>query len=436
MTKCRQGGSSKHVYRRPNVYRRFGSLCFLTLIVPLVSSACGVTSARVMPASPTRAATPAPTVTPAPTPTLTPPRRLAWQAHQPPIAAGPAGQNFGAGFAFTQSDGNTAYLCIVISGTSPGHAQVWATHDRAAHWARVSDVVSAGPIQTCYLVMDDLQPTTVVAVLCAKVEFTYCSGPANYLTRDGGVTWTLVSGTLPHFAQLATLNGVTYALTRTPPHSHCSDCAEALSISRDGMRSWTQMGPSLQVSQFWLKPDTGELLAATTSGYATGSLLWTSADSGQHWTAAQDPSVIGYLVQAPTPGLPWHACGITVRATSAQPAPASILQCSADGGRTWTNSGGPYIDPSVGFPLAIADDGSVLAQWHISGTQDAWELRRLPPGATTWQSLGPLPPVGGAVFAGTLIYVAGTAGGVLWTNPLPYNTYGDPQGRLYTTSYP
>ncbi len=415
--------------------RRFGPgflgsvfvLVFVLLAALLVGCGTGSTTSRLVTIP-----------TAGPTPTLAPARPLDWQAHQPPVALGSAGQWFNGGLAVAQGDGNTAYICS-LEGAGQGHMQIWATHDRAAHWARVSDVVSTGPIQICYLVVDDLQPTTVVAVLCAKVDFTYCSGPANYLTLDGGATWQAVSGPLPHFRQLATYGGVSYSLTATPPHSACFDCTDALAVSRDGLRTWTRIDQAITsarrfVERFWLEPASGALLVETSNHYVFQNELWLTTDGGAHWTRTRNPVVDSYFVRPLLPGVPWYACGNHSSTSSDHPTYPSLLECSRDGGRTWSQTGGPYVNPGLAFPIAIAVDGSILAQWSLSSSSGAagrFELRRLAPAATgwgsTWEPLGPLPALGSLTYA--------ASSGVLWLNPADTGN-GAAQRTLYTAAYP
>ncbi len=376
-----------------------------------------------------------------PTPTLAPARPLDWQAHQPPVALGSASQWFNGGLAVAQGDGATAYVCS-LEGAAQGHMQVWATHDRATHWARVSDVVSTGPIQTCYLVVDDLQPTTVVALACAPdTELgSYCAASSSYVTLDGGATWQAVSGPLPHFHQLATYGGVSYSLTATPPHSACFDCTDALAVSRDGLRTWTRIDHAITAagrfaSRFWLEPASGALLVETSNHYVLQNELWLTTDSGAHWSRTPNPVVDSYFVRPLLSGVPWSACGNHSGTSSDHPTYPSLLECSRDGGRTWRQTGGPYVNPGLAFPIVVAVDGSILAQWYVPGASPGaparFELRRLPPAGAgwgaSWEPLGPVPALG------SLTYAAGS--GVLWLSATNTGN-GSPQGALYTAMYP
>src|SRR5262249_43384338 len=97
------------------------------LLAVLLTSACATTGA-----------TKAPTATPAPTPPpliIKPARPLVWTAHNLPPGLKLTPNNWD-GPAFSQADGDTAYLCTLADG----QAHIWATHDRAEHWAIAGSV--------------------------------------------------------------------------------------------------------------------------------------------------------------------------------------------------------------------------------------------------------------------------------------------------------
>jgi hypothetical protein len=262
------------------------SILFL-LIVTLLTSACATSIA-------TKAPTATPVLTPPPL-TIKPAHPLVWTAHQLPPGLKLTPYSWD-GRALTQSDGDTAYVCDLTNG----QARVWATHDRAAHWAMAGGVPVTSSVTECYITVDDFRPQQALlrtyandGQCCAR----YTGEIRIYLTTDGGATWTsrdAPSVATPLFSELATLGGVSYALARTRPHSHCADCYSALFVSKEGMRTWTRIDADIFlmsglyserfISGFW-PGSSGELLAqATNNSGATTYDLWRSYDQGAHWS--------------------------------------------------------------------------------------------------------------------------------------------------------
>jgi photosystem II stability/assembly factor-like uncharacterized protein len=414
----REGFSLTRPHHAPGVL----GAAFVTILLAALLAGCGFIGNS-----------PHPTPTAAPTPTLAPARRLVWQAHQPPVALGTSGQGFNGGLAVAQSGGDTAYACSP-EGAPQGHVQVWATHDRAAHWARVSDVVASSSISLCSLVVDGLKSSSVIALACAPdtQPGSYCAASSSFLTLDGGATWRPVRGPLPQFRQLAGHGGVTYSLTATPSHSFCVDCTEALATSRDGMRAWTRIDKAITaagrfVTRFWLDPASGALLAETSNQNLLQNELWLTTDGGAHWSRTPNPVADSYFVRPLLPNVPWSACGN--HSSSPPTSYPSLLVCTGDSGRTWSQAGGPYVNPAFAFTVALAADGSILAAWSSPGAPGGYELRRLPPTGhgwgSSWEPLGPLPAAGPLTFAtgtGTLWLIAASGG-------------GNQQVTLYTATY-
>lgn len=371
-----------------------------------------------------------------PTPTLAPARPLAWLQHSLPFAA--ATFALAPQPAISQADGDTAYWCI--GGPTEDPPTLWATHNAGISWTAAGRVPATGTTAGCYVVVDDLDPLTIVAAYCVSIQYTECSGPADYLSHDGGATWAPVKGALPFFSQLATSGGLIYAITRTPGHSFCTDCTASLAISRDGMHTWTPIDSAITkagrfATHFWLEPETGAILAETSNRYILQDELWLTTDGGAHWSRTPNPTVDGYFVRPLLPGVPWIACGNHSSTSSQYPTYPSLMMCTRDGGRTWSQVGGPYVNPGLAYPIAIALDGSILAQWEVPSIEPSaagsYGLRRLALSGsgwgTTWEPLGPLPAVG------QLTYASGT--GTLWLNA-SNPAAGSAPGPLYTATYP
>lgn len=94
-----------------------------------------------------------------------------------------------------------------------------------------------------------------------------------------------------------------------------------------------------------------------------------------------------------------------------------------DGDATWQIH--TFTPPNVAF--AIANDGSLL---EISGMRT---LMRLPPGKSTWESLGMLPIAG---LSASASYSVGSGKGVIWcVNPWGMDPTTSGEGVVYTRNY-
>ena len=201
--------------------QRCGLPILSLLFVMLLASACATTSAA---GTKTPTATPSPTATPVLTPpplTIKPAHPLTWTAHQLPPGLKLTSYNWD-GPALAQSDGDTAYLCDLANSQT----QIWATHDRAAHWTRAGSVPVASGVTSCDITVDAFQPRQ--ALLRTYAPDGQCCAQETgemrtYLTADGGATWVPrdpPTEATPKFVGLATLDGVSYALADTRSHSH------------------------------------------------------------------------------------------------------------------------------------------------------------------------------------------------------------------------
>jgi hypothetical protein len=398
-------------------------LALALLLVVLLTSACATSVAKK-----------APTATPMSTPpplTIKPARPLVWTTHNLPPGLIYAVYNRD-GPALAQSDSDTAYLCALANG----QAQVWATHDRAEHWAVSGSVPVASDVAECYIVVDAMLPRQ--ALLRTYAPDGQCCGQytgeiRTYLTTDGGATWTpreAPTVATPIFTNLATANGVSYALASTRPHSHCVACYYALFTSKDGMRTWTRIDDSLFLRQgfrtardivrFWLGPS-GELLVEGSSNTAGATLeFWRSNDQGAHWNPIGfgKTGVVENLIVAASQGPRfWRLCAVYGTFNGYAPASTQEISCTLDGGKTWLDTGGAN---SYGIGVfAQAADGAILA------VKRDGSLVRVAPGQSAWESLG----TGGGV------YVAGNGSGVLWRMGATAH-YGDPLTTVYTATYP
>jgi len=412
--------------------RRHSALSLALLTIVLLTSACATTIAKQA-ATPT----PSPTATPVLTPpllTIKPAHPVLWTAHQLPPGLKLTGYNW-YGPELAQSDGDTAYLCNLANG----QAQVWATHDRAAHWTVAGSVPVASDVAECYLIVDALQPQQ--ALLRTYAPDHRCCGQYSgeirtYLTSNGGAMWVTrgsPSDVTPIFTSLATLDGVSYALAHTRPHSSCGDCYSALFMSKDHMLTWTRIDSGLflqqsgrttrDVERFWLG-SSGELLAEGTSNRAGATLeFWRSSDQGAHWIPIEFGKtgvVTNFIVAGKQDPHFWRMCAIYRADSFAVAQPTQQISCTVDEGKTWLDTGGENSVETN--PFAQASDGAVLAE-RKNGA-----LLRVTPGHSAWESLGALP------VNGTPRYISGNGAGVLWLTEQPSDS-NTPPATVYTASY-
>lgn len=409
------------------------------LLAPLVTLACLV---ALLAACGQQVSTP-PRAGDAPDITPPPAGQVSWQAHAlpAPLDAQPPYPYQSPTLALARSDGDVAYECVARPGARGG--EVWLTRNRATSWMRAADIVTGGEVDLCRLVVDDFDPARAVAVTYkdARDNCMACNDGTwlAFATDDYGATWRPLRGPYDDMTQLATLRGVTYAIFQP----HVVDLAPLMTRlvkSADGMRTWTAIdadptsASGRYVTGFWLNPATNELLALTRTSWINSGQFWVAGDGGGSWTSLRTPPADEFLVQAPSAAQPWHICGLYTAETNTRPTPPAVLTCSADGGLTWTNRGGPSGLSGSGI-FALADDGSVLEiPTSATGTrgESQTEVRRLLPSATgdDWQSLGVV-----SVPAGWPEYMPGAGSGVIWVVPQAGGPHAASPSPLYTASY-
>ncbi len=309
------------------------------------------------------------------------------------------------------SDGKTAYACQADKNyvTSP---VVWATHDAGATWSVITPADLPANTGGCALKVDTNDANTVVASFIpvgASSQHELLDSWTTYATFDGGATWSkpasLQDGNANY--QLATARGKVYATrgTATPDgHVHIG-----LYVSRDQMRTWTQIDSTLSGTrpdpsqdrytfQFWVNASTGEVLNLTVPGS-----LWSTRDDGAHWTEIAYPE--GVYAGAPHAplllvGTPTTRGFLTICGTFTPIGSESEqwLDCTNDNGKTWNRR--PALPTTIGprkaylFVFGMGADGSIYASSLPSLGHGNVSLYRLPPDATSsagWESLGEIP---------------------------------------------
>ena len=394
-------------------------------IAALMAAGCGpaVTGAG---SGPTQ--TPRPSLVPTPTDIALQGPPLQWTAGSLP----PGNHADGPGFLnvpeVALNDGNTAYICAYPTSTSVG-AGVWVTHDRARRWTRLADLPFVPhQLTRCRIIPDAVDP----AIVSAMVSWTPMKeNPPpyvqvdNFASFDGGQHWQSSSGPQPFAVEwTATYHSTTMAVLATPA------TYSGLWISHDQLQTWQRVSPgmNIDVSSLAINPSNGQLIQF---GGNTGSTvpLEESDDDGQHWTTISTPLPsspppganmpdwgASYLISLPAPGQPWRICG-----PGQDPGPdgLGVLECSLDGGRTWTKRPrlvlydyNGYITkfPQVSDEFAVGPDGTIFAQ-PVGGSGFGFDIPpgiyELAPGANRWQSLGPDPDASPAT-----VEILGV--GILW----------------------
>lgn len=401
------------------------------------------------------------------TPVALPP--LAWHV-LPPLPDGsaisgspyttPGPLLFGTTGMIAPSDGTTAYACAMqppySGGPPPMKALFFATHDTAQTWSPILTIPAEHGATECVVTVDALNPTVVLAssAYAFRTVGPSPNSAVTYLSQDGGAHWQRLPGD-QLIVQPATRQGVTYALheVQTGTFSNAPTTVN-LAVSRDGMRTWTaidgalmlQSGHTYMPQQFWLNPNSGNLLLETMDQANSDALtLWHSEDAGAHWQSFEQPLATNanpnYVVQAPVAGQPWHVCVAGYRFPGQG---QNTLACTLDNGATWNlrtaleppygasvSGKGPV--PSIGAPVvfAVSNDGAVLAVAAqgvaADGSITGYALYRLPQGASQWQSLGSVPEY-------RLLYVPAPASGILWAVPDEQFPI-DPHNRVFTVPY-
>lgn len=310
---------------------RYGSGVYVAVLalVLLIAAACGQQTGG-------RASAATATATPAP--------HLTFHAVTlPPGFTVPSGS-----LSVSPVDGRDAWAC---ADAGKGAFQIWATADEGATWHTAGLLHPAAPMQPngCGVLVD--QHDTKAAVF----EVRWGAGEAgnnasmSFYTRDGGQHWQQLPG-WTNVSEVDSNGAHVYAIIEviTPPSAQqhaalvagvspprlCAPCSGPVNqehwefvVSNDGLQTWRElhlgnMTSGDAVYQFWRRPTSGDMFAATYAG-----ALGHSQDGGASWTQSSTPvgqiSLGAWLASRKA----WMFCGL-----QGQP---PVGMCSMDTGSTW-----------------------------------------------------------------------------------------------------
>jgi hypothetical protein len=345
-------------------------------------------------------------------------------------------------------DGNTGYSCTG-SGTkaAPGNLHVWATHNLSAPnggatWTSLADLpIAENQTNGCTIVLDATDPAALAAMTPSSgQEF----GEVSFASFDSGKTWRQLAQhpvlfTGPIYSYQGKIYGIvamSYAQEYVNPNP------AALRVSSDHMQTWQELPNTAGYDAFWLDPGTGQLLAHQ---FNSGEFA-TSDDGGQTWQPFANPRSFGaggYRVRVPVAGQPWIICGVvTPQAPSVGQGPIDSAECTSDLGKTYTPLPVlPDVPAGTSNPAGqmqvdgVTSDGAVLATLAtnaapVPAIDPGYKLWRLPPGGSTWHSLGVPPQFAISYAPGALFAVSAT--GITMCSTCPQ----DQQEDDFVAAYP
>jgi hypothetical protein len=310
-------------------------------------------------------------------------------------AGTPANATPNATLAVAQANGDVAYICQV---PSDGAALLWRTIDAGRHWALLPDLPSSGPFMACGMQTDANNALTVMVMLESPSQET--TKPTVYVLFDGTTRWRLLPEGVNTFVSS---HGRYYAI-RNSAGTAGQQVQGHLYVSTDQMSSWRPIDAPLiaeslaaakrlklngatGVEQFWVSPDSSELLAQTYDG-----VLWRSSTHGASWVQIKLPALPPAVELTPTPGeqimetgMPGAAIVVVQQPIADHPFTlcalildqtltvfnVAPLYCSTDSGQTWKRFSQPAISQGNGkpdqfeLPSLMLPDGSLLS-WDVT----------------------------------------------------------------------
>ena len=299
----------------------------------------------------------------------------------------------------------------------PCKARLEKTVNGGRTWASV-----AAPAVSLVPTFTATPASAVSAVRFENASDGWLFGPALWATTDGGRQWHRMS--LPGVViALAASDGVAFAVAEPPDGSLTQ---ARLYESRVGTAKWTlvrHLAPQNGLTVFG-----HSVWVGVASGAGAGGNLWTSTDSGKHWSKLPFRCPAGAISASPVAAASTVSVAIGC-SDQGFPQPGQSVKkvfTSADGGRTFHLAGSPPIAGQV-RTLAMPPGRPRLIT--MSAASGATYLYRSINGGQTW---------GGTVFLDggldtrDLAYVSPTTGYVVHFSGGPVLAYG--QGLLKTSN--
>jgi hypothetical protein len=165
-------------------------------------------------------------------------------------------------------------------------------------------------------------------------------------------------------------------------------------LSHDQMQTWQRVSPEMNIGVLSINPGTGQLVQF--GGFSGSTVpLEESADDGQHWRVPGEFTEWDCPVPDFTASARPTLAYLRARAGPRGPDGLGVLECSLDGGRTWTERPrlvlyeyNGYITqfPQVANEFAVGQDGTIFAE--IGEVLDSVSTSRQ--GSTSWPRCHPL----------------------------------------------
>jgi len=352
---------------------------------------------------------------------ILPGRALTWETLALPAAMSTNAQQLT--FSVSPMDGRLAYACGAPTSDQSGSSNnssapmysVWATDTTGGAWSQRGNLPALSATGGyCSFDVASADGQSVVAV----VQSSDLSQTDSYLSTTGGRAWSAFDPQTFINTPIITPR-IAYAVLSNP-NGVCGASAildgggnalPRLCSSVDGLKTWQPIDAALIVAKNYpeilhYNPINGLLLVQTDT-----DAIYTSNDRGKTWQAASTPGLKGIVVSPDN--TKWRLCGQTFGSSGSDM--VNTLQCSDDGGQSWTNlpaldvqtNCAPCSNNFTGMSVqqmyleSVLPDGTVLgvaktsedapSSVDINENHANFSLYRLTPKSTQWQSLGPLP---------------------------------------------
>lgn len=277
------------------------------------------------------------------------------------------------------SNGNVAYIREIPTKGAP---IIWRTTDAGRHWIQLPSLPDRG-YKSGDLIVDRNDPLTLIAAFTTTAAPSAQARYDTYVLIKKSRQWQPIYDgpvSIDGLGNLSDWHGEYFAtrLTTSPNGFFRSE----LLASMDQMRSWHAVDAQIiakdtlaptgevGVSNFWVNPTTGALLATTYNETRTGE-VWMSEDQGKTWSeVALPPSPVSEVgetnnwvtgaiisVQSLAIGPYFHLCAWYTERSVNDP---NTFYCSNDSGATWTHR--PLPPLSQDRSSTLTPDGAGIGE--------------------------------------------------------------------------